>query len=282
MSAERRGWIGISANKILVIFGSVACAVTIPLIVLYFWFPSMLGNFTGLVENIIVGMLGGVLITVVLTIILNRIQQKATEKVARVALSETSVVINHLMAIFGEMVKASSDGFIPSTADELLGDKATKLISLHLHVEKPFYADLNIVWLDYIASEFEKIKNNLFSLLSRYAAFLSEDVLAELAALGDNQLVRSLAQSGGEHQMDVIQHISRPVLNIPFDQLRPLMAEILVSVKTVEREALKLNARKVVQFPQFTFRDDVAPKIGSARYEGSPGPPTFLGQLPDA
>ncbi len=61
-------------------------------------------------------------------------------------------------------------------------DKAAKLISLHLHVERLFYANSKVVWLDYIALEFEKIKNDLSSLLSRYAAFLSEDVLVELAA----------------------------------------------------------------------------------------------------
>ena len=71
---------------------------------------------------------------------------------------------------------------------------------------------------------------------------------------------------------DVKSHIRRPVLNIPLDQLRPHMAEILVSVKTVEKEAAKLNAQIKPKFPQFTLRNDFEPKIGSARYDGKPGP----------
>jgi len=261
-----------STNKILVIFGIVATAVEVPLLVLYFCFPSILGRFIGLVENSIVGILVGVLITIVLTLILNLSQQKATEKVARVVLSEVSVVVNGLMGLFGRMVKAASDGFMPSTVDDLFGDKAAELISLHLHLDGHAPDTSETVWIDYIALESEQFITALSLLRSRYIAFLSEDMFAALTAMKNNDLMNMLAHCRNLHKWDVKSHIRRPVLNIPLDQLRPLMAEILVSVKTMEKEAVKLNARIVPKFPQFALRADVEPKIGSARYDGEPGP----------
>lgn len=272
MSAKRQGLTGVSVNKILVIFGIVATAVTVPLIVLYFCLPSILGRFTGLVENSIVGILGGVLITVVLTLILNLSHQKETEKVARVVLSEVSVVVNRLMDLFGQMVKAASDGFMPSTVDDLFGDKAAELISLHLHLDGHAPDTSETVWIDYIALESEQFITALSLLRSRYIAFLSEDMFEALTALKNNDLMNMLAHCRNLHKWDVKSHIRRPVLKIPLDQLRPLMAEILVSVKTMEKEAVKLNARIVPKFPQFALSADVEPKIGSARYDGEPGP----------
>ena len=270
-----------SANKILVIFGIVAAVVTVPLIVVYFYFPSMLGRFTGIVENAIVGILGGALVTVVLALTLNHIQRKATEKVTRVVLSEISVVVNGLISLFGSMVKASSDGFMPSTVDDLFGDEAAELISFHLHLDGHAPDTSNMVWIDYIALESETFITALSLLRSRYIAFLSEDLFAALTALKNNDLMNMLAHCRNLHKWDVKSHIRRPVLNIPLDQLRPRMEKILIGVKTVEKEAVKFNAQMVPQIFQSEFRDDVEPKIGSARYEGEPGPGASIGMLPE-
>ncbi len=121
-----------STTKIFIIFGIFVVIITFPLIILYIWFPELLGRYTGLVENIIVGLIGAIVVATALDFTLRRRQEKALEKVARVGLSQASQIINRMMSLFAGMVKASSDGFVPSKIEELFGDKASELISLHL------------------------------------------------------------------------------------------------------------------------------------------------------
>lgn len=269
-----------STTKIFVIFGICVAVLTIPLIVMYIWFPLVLGRHISLVENIIVGAIGTYVVALALDFTLRRRQEKAVEKVARVALSEASQSINRMMSLFSSMIKASSDGFVPSTIEDLFGAKSIDLISLHLALSSRAPVTSNITWLDYIGREARLLVDGLTDIQDRYQAFLPESVLATIGTLRNNSLFSVFIQLPNVVTSDAQHNIQRPVLNIQIENLKPLMDEIVISVKTIQQSAVKINAKIVPRLPSPTFRDDVSPKIGEARFDGQPGPGIFIGEQP--
>lgn len=277
-----RGLIKMSTIKIYTIFGVFVVLITIPLIVFYVWFPQTLGRYTGLVENAIVGLVGAFVVTIALDFTLRRRQEIAMEKVARVSLAQASQVINRLMTLFAEMVKASSDGFMPSTIEELFGKKSSELICLHLALGQNAPTQPKIPWNQYIAREAKITKDGLSSILERYQAFISENVLAAIGTLQNNHLLNIFELLPSAIQNDEQQGIKIPVLNIQLDCLEPIMDEIVSSIKIVQREAKRLNTNPVINFPNTTFRTDIkiGPKFGDSRFEGQPGPGIYIGPEP--
>lgn len=268
----------ISTTRIFVIFGIFVVIVTVPLLFLYVWNPAMLGRFISLVENIIIGLPGAYIVALALDFTIRRRQERAMERVARVGLSEASQAINRMMSLFAGMVKASSDGFIPSTIEDLFGTNATELISFHLGLDKRAPVFPEIPWQDHITREAKFVVDNLTNVQERYQAFLPGHTLAALGTLRNNSLFHVFGSLSNMTKTDALQNIKRPVLNIPPENLQMLMDNILVSVKTVQQEAKRLKAPIVPSFPSSTFRDDVKPDIGDARFEGQLGPGIFIGK----
>jgi len=272
-----------STTKIFIIFGICVAVLTIPLIVMYIWFPLVLGRHISLVENIIVGTIGTYVVALALDFTLRRRQEKAVEKVARVALAETSQNINGMMSLFASMIKASSDGFVPSTIEDLFGAKAMDLISLHLSLSSRAPVTSNITWLEHIGERTQHLVDELTDIHNRYQAFLPESVLATIGTLRNNNLFSVFIKVPNMVTSDIQHKIQRPVLNIQIEDLKLLMDEIIISVKTIQQSAVKINAKFVPRFPSMTFRDDVKPKIGEARFDGQPGPAIFIReQLPSS
>lgn len=256
-----------STTKIFIIFGVCVAIIVIPLITLYAWFPSVLGRHVGLVENAIVGIIGAFLVAFSLDFTLRRRQEKALEKVAIVGLAELSQTTNRMIALFGCIFKASSDGFIPSTIDQLFDTRAADLLSLHLSIDSRAPEYTNITWQEYITRESHLIQKNLNLIQDRYQAFFPEDVLVALGKLRNNTLLIVFNQLSAGANFDKQERVSRPVINFtPPETLNCLMSEILSCVKTIERVSIKLDASIIPHFPNFTFRDDVSPNIGSARF----------------
>jgi len=267
-----------STTKIFIIFGVCVAIVTAPLIITYVWFPIILGRYISIVENIIAGLIGAYLVALALDFTLRHRQEKAAEKVARVGLSEASQTINAMIALFASMVKASSEGFTPSTMEDLFGSKAAELISLHLALGSRAPVTSSITWQEHISRETHSLLDKLTNIQGRYQAFFSERALAAIAALRNNPLLNALQQIAQAAQFDAQMNIQRPVLNIPLDNLKPFMNDILISIKQVEHYAEELKTDVVPHFPQRTFDDDVSPKFGDARYDGPLGPSFSIGK----
>ena len=266
-----------STTKIFIIFGVCVVVVTAPLIIMYFRFPEALGRYTGLAENVIVGLIGAYIVALSLDFTLRRRQEKATEKVAIVGLTEASRRINRMIALFGSLFKASSDGFIPSSMEELFDAKAADLLSLHLAINGRAPVIPNITWQEHITRESSLILNELAGIQDRYQAFLPENVLVALSKLRNNTLLNAFSQLSYGAALDRQENISRPVINfVPLAKLTVLMNEVLLCVKTIQQESIKLKASAVPQFPSFDFQNDVEPKVGSARFEGKPGVSFFI------
>jgi hypothetical protein len=265
-----------STSKIYTIFGVFVVLITIPLIIFYVWFPQTLGRYTGLVEDAIVGLFGALVVTIALDFTLRRRQEIAMEKVGKVSLAQASQVINRFMNLFAEMVKASSDGFVPSTIEELFGKKSSELICLHLALGQNAPTQPKMPWKKYISREARSTKDGLSSILERYQAFISESVLAAIGTLQNNILLDILAN------LEQLPPPAIPVLNIQLDCLEQIMNEIVSSIKIVEREVKRLNTDPAIKFPNATFRTDIniGPKFGDSRFEGQPGPGIYIGTEP--
>jgi len=239
---------------------------------MYVRFPIILGRYISIVENIIAGLIGAYLVALALDFTLRHRQEKATEKVAIVGLTEASRRINRMIALFGSIFKASSDGFIPSTIDEIFDAKAADLLSLHLAIDNRAPVTSAITWQEHITRESRLILNELTGIQDRYQAFLPENVLVALSKLRNNTLLVVFSQLSHGAELDKQENVPRPVINfVPLEKLTFLMNEVLLCVKTIQRESIKLKASTVPQFPSFDFRNDVEPKVGSARFEGKPG-----------
>jgi hypothetical protein len=267
-----------STTKIIIAFVVSIVILTVPLLVTYIWFPSVLGRYIGLVENVIAGVIGGLIITLLLDFTIRLRDERALDKVARVGLSEASRQTNRLMGLFAAMVKASSSGFLPSSIDDLFGSESAELISLHLDLYKPGPVMPQTSWPVYIENEIQYIMSRLSEIQNRYQAFFSGSSLAAIAELRINPLFIVLQHSSETIQDDKQMQIHRPVLNIPPDTMKQLMKDILTSIKTLQRDSYRLKTEDVPHFPHFEFQDNVLPKLGDARYEGPPGPPTFIGR----
>jgi hypothetical protein len=266
-----------STTRIFVTFGIIVAVVTVPLIVLYVWFPAALGRFTGLAENVIVGMIGAFIVAIALDFTARRRQEKSAEKIAKVGLNEASQIINKMLSLFGMMIKASSNGFIPSTIEELFGAEAQELISLHLWLDKQASTSTSVQWQDYMAAETRNIIDSLSSISERYQFFLSPDILIAIGNLRNNALLDVIKSFPAMNRVTSQLGIKHPVLNIPLNTLKAIMESMLTSVDVVEKEAKKRKTDIVPQFPTFTFRDDVLPKVGEARFDGQPGPSIYIG-----
>ncbi len=270
-----------STTRIFVVFGIVVAVVTVPLLVLYVWFPSVLGRHIGLATDVIVGTIGAYLVALALDFTLRRRQEKSLEKVASVGLAETSQAVNSMIALFGTIAKASSDGFVPSTIDDLFGSEAAGLLSLHLALDSVAPVSSEIPWNEHITQETALILDKLGSTQDSYQAFLPADVLVAMSRLRNNTLLLAFSQLSRGAERDNRDNIPRPVINfIPPEALTALMDEMLSCIKTIEKASLELGASITPRFPHFRFREDVSPKTGSARYDGEPGVPYIIGALP--
>lgn len=270
-----------STARIFFIFGVCVAVITTPLIIFYRWFPLILGRYEGLVENIIVGVIGAYVVALSLDFTLRRRQEKASEKVAMVALTELSQTINNMLTLFGSIFKASTDGFIPSTIDGLFDAKAAKLLSLNLSIDSRAPVASETIWQIHITRESHSILEHLNGIQNRYQAFLPENVLVSLSKLRSNPIINIFSQLSNGITLDKKEGILRPVINFtPLETLNYQMGEILSSVKTIEQASIKLGASITPHFPDTIFRNDFAPKIGSARFEGEPGVSFIIGPLP--
>lgn len=267
-----------STTRIIILFIIFFAIITIPLVVIYIWFSHLLGRYESLVENIIASLVFGLVIALLLDFTIRRRQEKSLEKVARVGLSEASHQANRIIGLFAAMIKASSSGFRPKHIDELFGPEAAELISLHLDLRKPAPVTPNTPWPVYLANEVQYILDKLSEVQNRYQAFFSKKTLTAIAELRINPLFIVLKDASGSLQQDLELQIDRPVLNIlPPNTLKELMEDILNSIKTLTQDALRLQSKDTPHFPRFEFQDNVLPKFGEARYDGPPGPPTFIG-----
>jgi hypothetical protein len=263
-------------TKTIIIFGIVVIVITIPLVVFYVQFPDSLGLFKDLVGNIIAGIVGGVLITTALDLIIRNRQQKSIDKVARIGVSEITAQVNRLAALFANMVKAASDGFIPEDFTSLFGIESAKLISLHLGLDSKVHVSPVMTWKEYIAGESDTIWRELRDISNRYQMYLSDNLLSALAEIHNNQLLKIMRRLPNMTQPLKEEGIEYPVLNIQIDTIKLLLSDIARDVETIRCQALRLKALTQVTFPDEAFRDDVGPKLGDSRYVGKPGPPMLI------
>ncbi len=157
-----------SPTRIIIIFAICLTVLMIPLLTIYIWWRTLLGSYVGMVENVIAAVISALLITLLLDFTLRRRQEMTLEKVARIGLTEASQKINRMIALFGSIFKAASDGFIPSTIDELFNAKAADLLSLHLALESPAPVLPAITWIEHITRESRLILNELTNIQDRY------------------------------------------------------------------------------------------------------------------
>lgn len=204
-----------STTKVFIIFGVFVIIVTFPLIVMDIWFHTMLGRYVGLVENIIAGMIGAFIVALALDFSLRTRQEKAAEKVAKIGLSQASQVINRMLSLLAGMIKVSSNGFIPSTIEELFGAEAQELISLHLALGKRALTTSNILWQDYIAGEVEIVEDGLTSVHERYQAFLNENALVAIGILQASSLLDIFRILPAAVRSSIELGVQKPVLNMP-------------------------------------------------------------------
>ncbi|MDO8717162.1 MAG: hypothetical protein Q7J73_10220 [Dehalococcoidales bacterium] len=265
-----------SSTKIIVVFAVGTIVLIIPLVAIYIWYPTLLGRYTGLAENVIAGVIGGLLISLFLDYTLRRRQEIALEKVARVGLSEASQMVNRIIDLFAQMVKASSTDFVPTSLGDLFNHQAAVQISSHLALDKGAPVMPSMLWRDYIIHEIGVIINTLTQVQERYQAYFREQTLIAIAELRNNPLLTAL-QHIQMSQLDAQMNIQRPVLNIPLDTITLFMSSILNSVQKIRQDAEKIKTTVVPRFPQRTL-DDVLPKFGDARFDGTPGPNLFIGK----
>ena len=270
-----------STTRIFVIAGIGVAVITIPLIIIYIGFPLILGRYVSLAENAIVGIIGTYAVAFSLDFIIRRRQEKAAEKVAIVGLTELSRTINRMIALFGSIFKASSDGFIPTTIDQLFDTRAADLLSLHLSIDSNAPVVPKATWQNHITHESHLILENLNVIQARYQVFFPENVLVTLGKLCNNPVLLIFSQLSNGTALDKREGVPRPVINFtPLETLHYLMGEILSCVKTIERVSTKLATPIAPHFPDFTFRNDVGPQIGSARFNGEPGVSFIIGTFP--
>jgi len=262
----------VSTKKIFVLFGVIVCIITVTLLIVYIVFPSIFGRYTGIVENIIVDLPSAYIIAVVLDLTFRLRQEKAVATIAKVGLSEASSIINGILSLFGNMVKASSDGFVPTTIRELFSEESSALISLHLGLDRNAPVTPAVSWQKYLSREARWAFDDLTSIQERYQAFLSGETLAAIVKLRNNPLLHLFTDLPHIMRYSTKRDIQRPVLNIPLSNLQPLMKDLLTSIEAVQRNARNLNTEIVPAFPSSIFRDNVKPTIGDSRFTGTPGP----------
>lgn len=267
-----------STTKIFISFGVFVAIITVPLTIIYIRSPIIFGRYINIVENSIVGLIGAYLVAIALDFTLRHRQEKAAEKVARIGLSEASQQINAMLVLFALMVKASSKGFTPSTIEDLFGSKAAELISFHLALGSHGPVVPIMTWQEYISRKTRSLVDELTNIQDRYQLFFPERASVAIAALRNNPLLEVLQRIDQMAQLDAPSNIFRPVLNIPLDNLKPLMNNILISIKQVECSAKKLKTDVMPCYSQRHFDDDVSPKSGSARYDGQLGPSISIGR----
>jgi hypothetical protein len=176
------------------------------------------------------------------------------------------------------MVKASSDGFIPSDFTSLFGAKSAELISLNLGLDMKAPVVPNSTWREHIPREINIILAELHDISHRYQMYFESDLLTALAEICNSPLITAMRTLPSVKALDVKPRIQYPVLNIiPIETLESLLQALTPCIETVRLYASRLNTRIQVNIPTEIFRDDVAPMLGDSRYVGKPGPPMIFG-----
>ena len=268
-----------STKKIFLVFGLIVILICAPLLSIYIVAPHLFGRYIGLVENSIASLVGAFIVALALDYTIRRRQEKAIERVACIGLSEISTCINRLIALFGGMVKASSSTFSPSNIKDLYGTEAAELISLHLDLAKPAPVSSKTPWVNYIKEEIKRVNDSLVNINTYYQAYLPEDTIIAIGTLQNNTVLKVFSSfSIYDSELD----IKYPVFNIEPEKLNFYLAQIENSINIIQQSATKLKSKKIVKFPDFTFKSDVEPFPGSARYDGEAGPMTYIDFLPTA
>ncbi len=218
-----------------------------------------------------------ILISFLLDFTLRHRQEMQLNKVAAIGLSEASVQVNRLIDLIASMIKASSDGWIPKTIDNLFNDEASELLSFHLDLGKPAPVIPIAQWRWHLSTQTELIINELTHIQGLYQAYFPNSTLTSIVSLRTSPLLSLYQNIFFASQADEQLNILRPVIDISLDALQPLMTNILTSIKQIQHDSEKLNSRIKPNFPSRIFDDDVKPNLGDARYDGPPGPLTFIG-----
>jgi hypothetical protein len=266
-----------SPTKIIIFFAIFIAVITSVSLYFDLSHPAIFGRHVSLVENLIAGAVIILLISLILDFTLRRRQEIQLNKVAGIGLSEASVQVNRLIDLVASMIKASSNGLIPKTLDNLFSEEAAELISFHLALDKPAPVVPGMLWKSYLSYETELIVSELGHIQDRYQAYFSEATLTAIVSLRTSPLLAVFQNIYLGSQTDTQFNIQRPVINISIDTIMPLVIDILTSIKHIQRDSEKLDARIKPRFPIRTFDDDVHPKFGDARYDGPLGPPIFIG-----
>lgn len=270
-----------STTKVRIVFVGLLLLATIILSILLITERGVFDKYDSLVENFIAELVGAVLIFGVIELVLYIRENNSRTRVAKIGLSELSICMNRLADVFGQIVKASSNDFSPNTFEQLFGDTTAELVSRRLDLAGPAPTMPRDTWRNYLAQEAGCMTDNLYSIQQLYQAYFSERTLECLADLRNNVLLNVFKALPQGEALDRQMGIQRPILNIPLDNLQPLLSRIGRTIMTVERDALRYRSQVSVRFPSHIFtRNDISPQRGSARFEGQPGPPFLIGAGP--
>lgn len=220
--------------------------------------------------NVGTEILGIVLTVLLIDVVIRKKEQVERERVVNVAFAQLRVALQQHIVILLNMYKASAEHAphpLPDRLETLFGpDYFVQIAFLDLSKPAPVASVKPLQWFDYLHIEMEQFKSALTRTLEKYAVFLNPATVELLEELLASSLISVLTQLKSIPHLDQMKGIERSY-NFFSGQGMPAIAQQHIDlVKRLAAEADRyLPKEKSIGVDTQYWRDDIAPKFGTAR-----------------
>lgn len=193
------------------------------------------------------------------------VRSRAEEAARLQTYLDLDVTVGKAIGLLNQMVIAGSDGWIPSSHEELFSIRVAYLICDHLNIESNAPVVPHRPWLSWIDQRTKEVHEELTAVIRQQTVLLDPEVLDAIASLRDSFFLAFPGQWRNARSWDAKQGYQRPPLLCY--GLAPLVHESLESLKVASDIVREQTGQAPRSAP--VRRDDVAPRLGVSHYSSS-------------
>lgn len=213
----------------------------------------------------------GILLTVgLIDAVIRRKEQAERERIMKVAFAQMRPALQQHVTMLMSMYKASlshAPSTLPLTFDTLFGqDYFVQIAFFDFSKPAPIMSVQPLQWFDFLHTEVEQLKASLTRTIEKYAAFLDADSVELLEALLASHLLSFLTQVRAVPQIDKKQGMRRDYNFFAGQGMAGLVRQhidLITRLATISNK--RLPEEKAIGINAGLWRDDIAPRFGSAR-----------------
>lgn len=219
--------------------------------------------------NLATELLGVVISVVFIDLVINYHKRIEKLKFERIALRQLKIPLNRQLDLLVKIYKAST-----------INKPNIKINKIELLFTDDFYAEISNFdfsktapvipeqeWMDYIQNEVKNFDSLLNGVIEKYSIYLDSVVIDILEELNNSSFSSFLKQIPNIRYVDRTKGINRKYVFLGAEGMKSMIENYISNLcKIIEIYNLSVvNSEGMIKLSEDTWREDVSPKIGSAR-----------------